>query len=289
MSDHNELSTLDDYLRSLPPPYDFYVSGARDYTDLEFLANAGSATSVGVNLGDRIDSLDGVRHLSAALRELSLSAIWLRRPSLIPLLRFTNLRSLSLDGDGQFRDPETIGRLHQLRTIRLGRRRDVDLGTLRLLPQLRHLEITGGSLRTPVAVSAELEGLRWLDLDWIRSLTHLTGLGDVVTLERLGLGQLSNLAALPDLTQATALRSVAIEKCRLVDDLTPLASAPALEQLILVDMPHLTPDHVRPLVGHPTLKYCSIGTGSVRRNGAIRDLLQLPEWPGPYFPADTLG
>jgi hypothetical protein len=283
VSDDDEYSAFDDYVRSLPPPYDFYVHGARGHTDLEFLRGAGPSRSVGVNLGDRIASLDGVRHLRPDLRELSLSAIWVRHPSLTPLRRFEALADLGVGGDGQFRDFEAISQLPSLRRLWLNRRQ-FDVRTLLPITELRHVEISLGRPTSPIAALAELPHLSWLELNWIRSLTDLAGIGDSTMLQRLDIGQLSNLGRLPDLSHATALRSVAIEKCRLIDDLSPLAAAPALEQLILVDMPQMTPRHLQPLVGHPTLKYASVGTGSFHRNAAIRDVLQLPEWPGPIFP-----
>ena len=275
--------TVDESFRPRPP-WEFYASGARGYTDLEFLREAGPASSVGVSLGDRIASLDGLRHLNPGLKQLSLSAIWVRRPSLRPLLRFDSLEELALGGDGQFGDFQIISELRSLRAVYINNRRDLDLTTLLPLDLLRHVEIAFGSLGSPAEVLAEVPGLSWLAIHWVRSLTDLTGLGRSTSLQRLDIGQLSNLRTLPDLSQATTLRSVGIEKCRLLEDLSPLATAPALEQIILVDMPQLTPRHVQPLVGHPSLKYASIGTGSMRRNAAIRDVLQLPEWPGPIFP-----
>src|SRR5439155_20762126 len=60
----------------------------------------------------------------------------------------------------------------------------------------------------------------------------------------------------------------------------PLAPAPALEELLLVDMPNLQPEDLRPLVGLLRLKAVTAGLGSDRKNAQARELLALPEVRG---------
>ena len=266
--------------------FEYYVHSGTGAEDLEFLREAGSASTVGLNVGDKIASVEGVRHLRSDLRELMLSARWTRRPSLEPLKRFSELRVLALGGDGQFKDLQPLADLHSLRVLRLGSRKDVDLSLLASLPRLWHVELALGSLGSSFEVLAAAPRLRWLELYRIRSLTDLDGVGRMSALERLELGQLSNLQSLPDLRGASALRDVYIERCRNLRDLASLASAPSLERVLMVDMPHLQPEHLLPLVGHPTLRYFAAGTGSLRRNKALADVLGLPEPPGPDLPTE---
>ncbi|MCG2801342.1 MAG: hypothetical protein L6311_04490 [Cellulomonas sp.] len=164
---------MDEYVA----PYDFYESGALGHTTSDFLRDGATALSVGVNLGDRLAELDGLRYLREDLDELVLSAIWLRRPSLRALRRFRSLRSLGLDGDGQFSDMEVLSELTSVEELWLRRRAAVDLAAIARLPRLWHLEVTIGSIATSVAPLVDAPSLRWLDLNWLRSLTHLDGLG----------------------------------------------------------------------------------------------------------------
>lgn len=263
---------------------EYDVSGARGYSTSEFLREASHARRVSVNLGDRLAELDGLRHLRPDLDALGLSAIWVRSPSLRPLSRFGDLRDLSLDGDGRLGDMGVLGGLESVEVLRLGRRADLDLAVIARLPRLWYLELSFGSLSSPVATLLEAPALRWLDISWIRSLSGLDGVGAMRQLEGLSLGQLSRLDALPDLSGATGLRTVVIEKCRGIRDLSALAAAPSLERLFLVDMPQITVDDVRVLAGHPTLRSASVGTGSMRRNREIQDVLGLPEAQGPWMP-----
>jgi hypothetical protein len=60
-------------------------------------------------------------------------------------------------------------------------------------------------------------------------------------------------------------------------DLCPIATVPALEELLLLDMPHLQPEDLTPLVGHPNLRAVTPGFGSLKKNEAAQRLLGLPE------------
>lgn len=261
----------------VPANRDFHASGPLGVDSLEFLSDAARATTVSVNLGDRIHSLAGLRHLPTGLQRLALSAIWVRRPSLLPVARFPGLTELHLGGPGALSDMDALGSLSALEQVQLYQRPDLDLRPLAHAQKLWHLEIAHGSLAEGSAHLAELTGLRFLELVYLRTVEDLPDLSNLAALERLDLAYMSNLKRLPNLSGATRLRAVMIEKCRSLDDLTPLAHAPALEQVLLIDMPHLRASHVTPLLGHPTLRQISVGTGSARRNAEISKVLGLPE------------
>lgn len=79
-------------------------------------------------------------------------------------------------------------------------------------------------------------------------------------------------------------------------DLGPLLTAPALKQVLVIDMDHLQPEQVAVLARHPTLEAASVGLGSARKNTAVEKLLTLPETEAPHeglpsarLPARTLG
>ena len=59
-------------------------------------------------------------------------------------------------------------------------------------------------------------------------------------------------------------------------DLAPLLSAPALQDVCLIDMGHLQPQQVGALAEHPTLKRATVGLGSARKIDAVKELLNLP-------------
>ena len=72
------------------------------------------------------------------------------------------------------------------------------------------------------------------------------------------------------------LEGVHVETMKGLQDLRSLSQAPALQQLLLIDMSRLELGDLNCLVGHPTLKEVTVGTGSRRRNEAGTALLGLP-------------
>jgi hypothetical protein len=63
-------------------------------------------------------------------------------------------------------------------------------------------------------------------------------------------------------------------------DLRPLATAPRLEDLLLIDMRHLRLEDLRPLVGLTHLKAATFALGSIRKSEAAESLLGLPPVDG---------
>ena len=104
---------------------------------------------------------------------------------------------------------------------------------------------------------------------------------EVETLEYLFLQAQKQVTSLPSFQRAAKLRRVHLETMKGLRDLVPLARAPALETLVAIDMGHLTPEHFRPFVEHPTLREAAIGLGSNKKNAAVDALLGLPAPPGP--------
>ena len=60
-----------------------------------------------------------------------------------------------------------------------------------------------------------------------------------------------------------------------VNDLSPIVKAPAIEDLIISDMPQLKPNDFKPFIGHPSLKRAGIWLGSNKKNEAINQMLLL--------------
>ena len=63
-------------------------------------------------------------------------------------------------------------------------------------------------------------------------------------------------------------------------DLSPLCTAPNLEEVLVLDMAHLTLDDIGCLSRMPTLRTANVFLGRERKNSAARNLLQLPPAAG---------
>ncbi len=250
-----------------------YGSYDRSITDLEFLRFFPTLRRFDADaLFDSLGSLDGLRHLPEDLEELAIGAT--RRPlDLATLRRFRALTFLYLER--QTKHLEVISELTSLEALALRSITLPDLSRLLPLRGLRSLELKLGGTND-LRLLPRIGDLAYLELWLIRGLVDIGPVADLAGLRFLFLQALRRVERLPDLAHARSLRRVHLETMKGLRDLRPLASAPALEELLLIDMPQLEPEDVLPLVGHPTLKGVTAGLSSRRGAAGITRMLGLP-------------
>ena len=115
----------------------------------------------------------------------------------------------------------------------------------------------------------------------IRGLQDISPVGEVSSLQYLFLQNLPRVDRLPDMSRMSCLRRIDIESLKSLTDLSPLLTAPSLEELFLVNAGHLRPEQLECLVDHPTLRAVAVGLGSKRKNDAVEKMLPLPR-PGKF-------
>jgi hypothetical protein len=242
--------------------------------DLEFLRFFPFIRHFGAAVVYRsIESIDGLRHLSENLESLDLGHTR-RQLDLTILSRFPGLKQLKLQGPTK--GIGVISNLTALEDLTLRSITLPDLSLLLPLTELRALDIKLGGT-TDLSLLPSIGRLQYLELWMIRGLTDLSSIGRLPHLRYLFLQALRRVEALPDLSLDVELRRVHLETMRGLRDLRPLATAPALEQLLLVDFAHLQPEDLRCLVGLPHLEGVGVGLGSKRKNDAAYAMLQLPD------------
>ena len=250
-----------------------YGSYDHSITDLEFLRFFPTLRRFAADaLWDSLTSLDGLRHLPTDLEELGIGATKVKL-DLAVLSRFPELRWLFLEG--QTKHLEVISGLTQLYDLTLRSITMPDLSLLLPLKGLRSLDLKLGGTHD-LRLLPRVGELWYLELWMIRGLTDVTAVGGIPSLRVLFLQALRQVEALPDFAAATSLRRVRLETMKGLRDLRPLATAPALEAVELIDMRHLQPEDLAPLVGLPNLKAVTPGLGSRRKNEAATALLGLP-------------
>lgn len=265
----------------LYPEMTLRAYGSYDHSilDLEFLRFFPTLRRFGADaLWDSLASLDGLRHLPTDLDELVIGATRAKLDLAI-LTRFGGLSSLFIEG--QTKHLEVISGLVALDDLTLRSITMPDLSLLLPLKRLRSLDLKLGGTRN-LGLLPRVGDLRYLELWMIRGLTDVSAVGQITSLRALFLQALRQVEALPDFHRATELRRVRLEAMKGLRDLGPLATAPALEAIELIDMRHLQPQDLAPLVGLPRLTAVTPGLGSRRKNDAATALLRLPNVSGPY-------
>lgn len=240
--------------------------------DLEFLQFLPALRRFGVDsMWDRLASLNGLRH-APQLEELEIGAT--KRPlSLAVLERLPTLRRLYIDGP--HRDYEVISGLVGLEALTLRSVTLPDSSIALPLKRLRKLAIKLGGTRD-LRLLPRIGQLEYVELWLVRGLADVSPLAEIGTLRHLFLQALKQVTSLPSFARSTELRRVDLETMKGLVDLAPLAQAPGLQILNLIDMGHTSPEILRPVLGHPTLRAGIWGFGSDRKNVAAQQLLPLP-------------
>jgi hypothetical protein len=223
-------------------------------------------------LWDRLGSLDGLRHLPDDLEELGLGATR-GRLDLSGLGRFRELRYLFIEGP--VRGVESIAQLTNIDDLTLRSISLPDLSLLLPMTRLRSLDIKLGGTKD-LRLLPRIGEIRYLELWLIKGLSDLRPIGEMTGLRSLFLQALAGVESLPDLSRCVELRRVHLETMKGLRSLAPLVTAPALRNLVLVDLRQFAPEDLRVLRTAPVLRGVSLGLGSIRKNDAGREVVGLP-------------
>ena len=248
------------------PPFQY------EATDLEFLQFFPFLRRFVVHFRE-LQSLDGLRHVSETLESLAVLRAGRRQLDLSSLRQLTKVRKLQIESHK--RHIEILAEMTWLEDLTLRSITLPDLSILVPLTSLVSLQIKLGATRD-LSLLPQIGRLRYLELWRITGLSDLSAIGELTELRYLFLQTLKHVIELPDLSHAIHLRRVHLETMKGLRDLSPLANAPALEQLLLLDMPQLQPEDLRCLAGHPTLKGIDVGLGNSRKNTAATALVDVP-------------
>ena len=269
-----DFASLGEWFRAYPE-MTLRAYGSYDHSilDLEFLRFFPTLRRFGADaLWDSLTSLDGLRHLPPDLEELGIGATRAKLDLAI-LTRFPELTWLFLEG--QTKHLEVISKLVKLGDLTLRSITMADLSLLLPLRRLRSLDLKLGGTRD-LGLLPRIGELRYLELWMIRGLTDVTAAGQIPSLRALFLQALRQVETLPDFSRATELRRIRLETMKGLRDLSPLATAPVLEGVELIDMRHLKPEDLAPLIGLPRLTAVTPGLGSRRKNEQAAAMLGLP-------------
>lgn len=265
---------LSDFLRGYPRVALRVFGHDGPVRDLDFLRHFPSLEHFACDVY-QLDGFTGLGYLPKTLKSLHLGQTKKRSFSLKFLERFPNLEDLFIEG--HTKDFEMIGSLANLRRLTIRSVSVPSLDSLKQLPRLWSLDIKLGGTRNLEALR-QLPGLKYLELWMIRGLEHIEPVSDLVGLQYLFLEELARIQKLPSLARLDHLRRLHIQKLSRLRDLSPIREARALEELIVWYASHMQREDFEVLREHPSLKYASIGTGSVRRDAEIRQMLGLGEF-----------
>ncbi len=229
------------------------------------------------------DSFTPLEQLSAQLVDLHLCVPREGPFSLKALEKCLLLKKLSLTGSGDCgikTSPDftnavnSLANLPGLETIFLHTVRLPDVDIFGDMASLKSISIVDSPIRDISGIGLA-SGLLHLHLGYLLN-SNLDFLRNLRCLQYLSLGHLSKIEALPSLAPLDHLRRVDLYSMKRLKNLSSIASAPNIENLVLDEERYLEPEDLQCFVGHSKLKYAWTDLGTARKNNAVKDLLGLP-------------
>ena len=249
----------------------FGLHGATEVAHVEQLAALPHLEQLYVNAVS-LTSFDWLADVAPDLVELTLAQTRSKKPSLAPLLRFQNLRTLYLEG--HHRGIEVVGELSALEDLTLRSITVADLSWLRPLKKLWSLDIKLGGTHDLSPLSG-LKGLKYLELWQILGLDSVEIVAELPGLQNLFLQSLKRVTTLEPLARARKLRRLSLEDLSSVTSLAPLAVCHALQEFHLSDEKgQWHPEDLIPVLSNPALRAAGVSLWSRKKDARLDDLLR---------------
>lgn len=223
---------------------------------LDFVADFPGLKALAVGVS-ALKSLDPLSLAADSLEWLVLGV----DPSKLSCRPIADCRKLqSLRFGGVSRDLEAIQSLHTLKALELYGFTFKSLDLVRPLKSLERLWICSGCL-TDIGPIRELQKLKAVGFMMVRKLEDLSPLAALRPLQFFSLERMKQVMTMPDCSQLQALRRVYLDQMNGIIDLGGLASAPKLEELIVVGSK--IESHVfDSIIAYPKLKRVTVGLAS---------------------------
>lgn len=183
------------------------------------------------------------------------------------LATLPRLRDLALVSHKK--EVDVLGRLTGLTDLALRGISLPDLSLLLPLSRLRALSMAFAGAQD-LSLLPRFTRLAALYLLRIAKLSDLSVVAELAALNSLTLDWMPNVTALPNLSPLRQLETVEMESMKGLKSLEPVAAAPGLRRLQVVNMPQLKAADFACLIGHPSLEVLMAFPGGKRTHDEIK-------------------
>lgn len=218
-----------------------------------------------------LKSYDFLAELGNQICDLTLERTTSKKPNLKFLREYKNLESLRICG--HVNDIEVLGDLGSLKILSLT---GVTIDNFCFIKPLQKLL----SLNIDLVKCADFHSLKNLKIksfgmSEIRNMEDISFISGFQSLQNLFLSDLNKVTLFPSLTSESKVRRIFIDNMKLLNSIKHVFECENLVDFIFrVERTPLLPDDFRPIVTLKKLRYASIGTGSVKKNKQIDELLK---------------
>jgi hypothetical protein len=236
---------------------------------LDFLADFPGLKALSVQV-EALQSLEPLSIAAESLESLSIGG-WMEPSKLScqPIAQCRKLRSLSLTRLPK--DLEAIETLTGLAELSFLGFTFKSLDVLRPLKNLERLWVGFGSV-PDIDPIGELSKLKTLEMMKVRNLSELSPLSQIKSLQYLALADMKQVTTMPDCSSLKALRRVYLDTMNGITDLSGLANAPNLEDLIVCES-KIEAEVFDPIIAAPRPKRVTVGLASRKAEAAVEAAL----------------
>lgn len=217
-----------------------------------------------------LDSFEALHEVRSDLVLLRLGKTRSKKPDLSVLKWFAALERLALNG--QKKNIEVVQELQRLRTVYIQGIPLGDLGFLASLPRLEKLDLGFGGAEN-LEWLAGLGALKELKLLRIKGLNDLSVLSELKELRLLKIIDQPLIGTLPSLDNLLVLKRVVCDNVGL-KKWDWVLTAPALDELVFLEMQTLTPEDFREMVGRRRPNRLTVSMKKASANKEIQAILE---------------
>lgn len=249
--------------------YREYWYGERSQVRLSHLERFGFVEDLSLAIFE-MDELPPLDKWFPGLVRLSIDETRTRALDVKVVTRLSHLKRLSLTGHPKFH--HVASKLGHLEFLYLRGIPIRDAGLFDGWDALREFKLSGGKWSGP-QVFEPLRELSSLEIGRIQGLADIDWLSQLENLEEFEIFWQPGVTRIGDLSAMRRLRKFVAQTMNGLQDVSGLATAPKLEEVMLGGCPKLELPSLRALVGHPTLRRVWAGNGTVRGNAEARAIL----------------
>lgn len=217
-----------------------------------------------------LDSFEALHDVRSDLVSLRLGKTRSKKPDLSVLKRFSALERLALNG--QKKNIEVVQELQRLRRVYIQGIPLSNLDFLASLPRLEKLDLGFGGAEN-LQWLADLSALQELRLLRVKGLSDLSALSALSSLRQLKLVDQPLIETLPPLDNLPGLKRVVCDNVGL-KKWDWVLTAPALDELVFLEMQTLTPEDFRQLIGKRRPNRLTVSMKKASANKEVQALLE---------------
>lgn len=217
-----------------------------------------------------LDSFEALHEVRSDLVSLRLGKTRSKKPDLSVLKRFAALERLALNG--QKKNIEALQELQSLRTVYI---QGIPLGNLDFLaslPRLEKLDLGFGGAENLEWLNG-LDTLKELKLLRVKGLNDLSVLSELKELRLLKIVDQPLIETLPSLDDLHGLRRIVCDNVGL-KKWDWVLTAPALDELVFLEMQTLTPEDFRQMIAKRRPKRLTVSMKKASANKEVQAVLE---------------